>query len=140
MTFILKRKRFKFQVDFMLADMSNVPFVNAVLFSKVRLLDGGTFCDYSSHVDVDSALACLLFEALAVLFIGGTVGFVMVSSARGLCAFDDIRNARNEHYTNVSALMLPQGSCSLLWFLTVFQILFLGNYLCTVDHHNSSLC
>lgn len=41
----LKKKKFKFQVDFLLADLSDVPYVNAVLFAKVRLLDGGTFCE-----------------------------------------------------------------------------------------------
>lgn len=42
MSFILmKKKRFKFKVDFNLEELSSVPFVNGVLFCKVRLLDGG---------------------------------------------------------------------------------------------------
>ncbi|XP_068593618.1 EEIG family member 2-like [Cebidichthys violaceus] len=42
MSFILmKKKRFKFKVDFALEELSSVPFVNGVLFCKVRLLDGG---------------------------------------------------------------------------------------------------
>lgn len=44
---MLKKKKFKFHVDFLLADLSDVPFVNAVLFAKVRLLDGGSFCELS---------------------------------------------------------------------------------------------
>lgn len=42
MSFILmKKKRFKFKVDFDLEELSSVPFVNGVLFCKVRLVDGG---------------------------------------------------------------------------------------------------
>lgn len=42
MSFILmKKKRFKFKVDFVLEELSSVPFVNGVLFCKVRLVDGG---------------------------------------------------------------------------------------------------
>lgn len=49
MDFLLKKKKFKFQVDFMIADLTDVPFVVATLFAKVRLLDGGTFCEQSSR-------------------------------------------------------------------------------------------
>ncbi|CDW52707.1 protein FAM102A [Trichuris trichiura] len=52
MSTILRKKRFKFQVDMLLADMCNVPFVNAILYSKIRLLDGGNFCDHTSRADV----------------------------------------------------------------------------------------
>lgn len=49
MSFILsKKKRFKFRVDFDLDELSSVPFVNGVLFCKVRLLDGG-FAEESSR-------------------------------------------------------------------------------------------
>lgn len=49
MSFILmKKKRFKFKVDFDLEELSSVPFVNGVLFCKVRLLDGG-FAEESSR-------------------------------------------------------------------------------------------
>ncbi|XP_056453347.1 EEIG family member 2-like [Gadus chalcogrammus] len=42
MSFILmKKKKFKFKVVFELDDLSSVPFVNGVLFCKVRLIDGG---------------------------------------------------------------------------------------------------
>lgn len=37
----MKKKRFKFKVDFHLEELSSVPFVNGVLFCKVRLVDGG---------------------------------------------------------------------------------------------------
>uniref|UniRef100_A0A3B4AX43 C2 NT-type domain-containing protein n=1 Tax=Periophthalmus magnuspinnatus TaxID=409849 RepID=A0A3B4AX43_9GOBI len=49
MSFILlKKKRFKFKVDFDLEELSSVPFVNGVIFCKVRLLDGG-FSEESSR-------------------------------------------------------------------------------------------
>ncbi|XP_067308759.1 EEIG family member 2 isoform X2 [Pseudorasbora parva] len=42
MAFIMmKKKRFKFKVDVELEELSYVPFVNGVLFCKVRLTDGG---------------------------------------------------------------------------------------------------
>ncbi|VDK46323.1 unnamed protein product [Anisakis simplex] len=48
----LKRKRFKFNVDLQLVHLSDVPLVNAVLFAKVRLLDGGTFEGVTEPVEV----------------------------------------------------------------------------------------
>lgn len=52
MSFILaKKKRFKFKIDFDLDELSSVPFVNGVLFCKVRLLDGG-FAEESSRWDI----------------------------------------------------------------------------------------
>ncbi len=49
MAFIMiKKKRFKFKVDVELEELSSVPYVNGVLFCKVRLTDGG-FSDESSR-------------------------------------------------------------------------------------------
>lgn len=45
---MMKKKKFKFRVDFELDELSSVPFVNGVLFCKVRLLDGG-FSEESSR-------------------------------------------------------------------------------------------
>ncbi|XP_018609780.1 EEIG family member 2 isoform X2 [Scleropages formosus] len=45
---MMKKKKFKFRVDFELEELSSVPFVNGVLFCKVRLLDGG-FSEESSR-------------------------------------------------------------------------------------------
>ncbi|XP_026229856.1 protein FAM102B-like [Anabas testudineus] len=54
MSFILmKKKRFKFKVDFDLEELSSIPFVNGVLFCKVRLLDGG-FAEASSREPVQA--------------------------------------------------------------------------------------
>ncbi|XP_028666925.2 protein FAM102B [Erpetoichthys calabaricus] len=51
MAFIMmKKKKFKFKVDFDLEELSSVPFVNGVLFCKVRLLDGGFACESSREV------------------------------------------------------------------------------------------
>lgn len=49
MTFIMKKKKFKFQVNFELVELSSVPLINAVLFGKVRLQDGGNFAQVSSR-------------------------------------------------------------------------------------------
>ncbi|XP_037643805.1 protein FAM102B-like [Sebastes umbrosus] len=54
MSFILmKKKKFKFRVNFDLEELSSVPFVNGVLFCKVRLLDGG-FGEESSREQVQA--------------------------------------------------------------------------------------
>uniref|UniRef100_A0A1A8G241 Family with sequence similarity 102, member B, a n=1 Tax=Nothobranchius korthausae TaxID=1143690 RepID=A0A1A8G241_9TELE len=54
MSFILmKKKKFKFRIDVDLEELSSVPFVNGVLFCKVRLLDGG-FSDESSRKPVQA--------------------------------------------------------------------------------------
>ena len=49
MSFMVKKKRFKFQVQFEVQELSSVPYVNAMLFCKVRLLDGGNFTEFSSR-------------------------------------------------------------------------------------------
>ncbi|XP_066508974.1 EEIG family member 2-like [Hoplias malabaricus] len=38
---MMKKKKFKFRVDLELEELSSVPFVNGVLFCKVRLTEGG---------------------------------------------------------------------------------------------------
>ncbi|KAM9720275.1 EEIG family member 2-like [Menidia menidia] len=54
MSFILvKKNRFKFKVDFHLEELSSVPFMNGVLFCKVRLLNGG-FAEESSREPVQA--------------------------------------------------------------------------------------
>uniref|UniRef100_A0A3Q3K3M9 C2 NT-type domain-containing protein n=1 Tax=Monopterus albus TaxID=43700 RepID=A0A3Q3K3M9_MONAL len=50
---MMKKKKFKFKVDFELEELSSVPFVNGVLFCKVRLLDGG-FSEESSREAVQA--------------------------------------------------------------------------------------
>ncbi|XP_024862651.1 protein FAM102B isoform X2 [Kryptolebias marmoratus] len=50
---MMKKKKFKFRVDFELDELSSVPFVNGVLFCKVRLLDGG-FSEESSRQPVQA--------------------------------------------------------------------------------------
>uniref|UniRef100_A0A8C9Z383 Family with sequence similarity 102 member Bb n=1 Tax=Sander lucioperca TaxID=283035 RepID=A0A8C9Z383_SANLU len=50
---MMKKKKFKFKVDFELDDLSSVPFVNGVIFCKVRLLDGG-FSEESSREPVQA--------------------------------------------------------------------------------------
>lgn len=49
MAFMMKKKRYKFEVQCCLEELTEVPFVSAVLFAKVRLLDGGNFQEHSSR-------------------------------------------------------------------------------------------
>jgi hypothetical protein len=48
---MMKKKKYKFQVELCLEELAAVPFVNAVLFAKVRLLDGGNFSEISTRYD-----------------------------------------------------------------------------------------
>jgi len=52
MAFIIKKKRYKFQVDLTLNELTEVSFSKATLFAKVRQLDGGNFSDYSERREV----------------------------------------------------------------------------------------
>lgn len=52
MSFIVRKKKYKFQITVFLNELSSVPFVNSVLFAKCRLLDGGNFCDHSRREEV----------------------------------------------------------------------------------------
>ncbi|KAG7476770.1 hypothetical protein MATL_G00086460 [Megalops atlanticus] len=52
MAFLMKKKKFKFQTSFTLEELTAVPFVNGVLFCKIRLLDGGDFTTSSSREEV----------------------------------------------------------------------------------------
>uniref|UniRef100_A0A668AQY8 Estrogen-induced osteoclastogenesis regulator 1b n=1 Tax=Myripristis murdjan TaxID=586833 RepID=A0A668AQY8_9TELE len=52
MAFLMKKKKFKFQIHFTLEELTAVPFVNGVLFCKIRLMDGGDFAILSSREEV----------------------------------------------------------------------------------------
>ncbi|CAM4719328.1 unnamed protein product [Leuciscus chuanchicus] len=52
MAFLVKKKKFKFQTHVTLEELTSVPFVNGVLFCKIRLLDGGDFTSASSREEV----------------------------------------------------------------------------------------
>lgn len=49
---MMKKKRYTFTVELIVEDLNAVPFVNAVLFVKVRLLDGKNFCETSTREEV----------------------------------------------------------------------------------------
>ncbi|XP_051552672.1 protein FAM102A-like isoform X1 [Myxocyprinus asiaticus] len=51
MAFLMKKK-FKFQTHFTLEELTAVPFINGMLFCKIRLLDGGDFSISSSRQEV----------------------------------------------------------------------------------------
>ncbi|KAM9841459.1 early estrogen-induced gene 1 protein-like [Aulostomus maculatus] len=53
MSFLTKKKKFKFQVGFTLEELAAVPFVNGLLFCKIRLMDGGDFAVLSSRKEVE---------------------------------------------------------------------------------------
>ncbi|XP_060706348.1 early estrogen-induced gene 1 protein-like [Hemiscyllium ocellatum] len=52
MAFLMKRKKFKFLVTLTLEELSAVPYVNGILFCKIRLLQGGSFSDLSTREEV----------------------------------------------------------------------------------------
>ncbi|XP_043247196.1 protein FAM102A-like [Amphibalanus amphitrite] len=52
MNIITKKKKYKFQVDLVVEELTAVPFVSAVLFCKVHLLEGGRFEEFSSREEV----------------------------------------------------------------------------------------
>ncbi|KAM6965257.1 early estrogen-induced gene 1 protein-like [Aplochiton taeniatus] len=52
MAFFNKKKKFKFQTHLTLEELTAVPFVNGVLFCKLRLLLGGDFVASSSREEV----------------------------------------------------------------------------------------
>ena len=52
MAFIIKKKRYKFQVDLTLNELTEVTFGKAILFAKVRQLDGGSFEQSSKREEV----------------------------------------------------------------------------------------
>lgn len=41
MSFLLRKKNFRFEVNLEAEELTAVPFVSGVLFAKIRLLDGG---------------------------------------------------------------------------------------------------
>jgi len=63
MAFMMKKKKYKFQVELCLEELAAVPFVNAVLFAKVRLLDGGHFSEISTRYD-GCSVPVAFFECL----------------------------------------------------------------------------
>lgn len=48
----MKKKKFKFDVNFKLNQLTSVPFVSGVLFAKMRLLEGGNFTSFSTREEV----------------------------------------------------------------------------------------
>lgn len=62
MAFMMKKKRYKFSVDVCIDELTAVPFVSAVLFAKVRLLDGGSFSETSSRCVFSKALLKLAYR------------------------------------------------------------------------------
>lgn len=51
---MIKKKRYKFQVDLCLDELAEVSYSKAILFAKVRQLDGGSFTDVSERMEVQN--------------------------------------------------------------------------------------
>ena len=49
MSFIMKKKRYKFEVSLSLDEVTEISYGNAVLFAKVRQIDGGSFTALSDR-------------------------------------------------------------------------------------------
>ena len=54
MAFIIKKKRYKFQVELTLNELTEVSFGKAILFAKVRQLEGGNFQQSSKREEVEN--------------------------------------------------------------------------------------
>eukprot|EP00090_Calanus_glacialis_P044201 TRINITY_DN7865_c0_g1_i1.p1 TRINITY_DN7865_c0_g1~~TRINITY_DN7865_c0_g1_i1.p1 ORF type:complete len:348 (+),score=114.26 TRINITY_DN7865_c0_g1_i1:103-1146(+) len=54
MAFIIKKKRYKFQVELTLNELTEVSFGKAILFAKVRQLEGGNFQQSSAREEVEN--------------------------------------------------------------------------------------
>ncbi|KAL8606416.1 hypothetical protein ACOMHN_060321 [Nucella lapillus] len=52
MSFMSKKKKYKFKVHLELEQLDSVPFVTGILFCKVRLHDGGSYVDFSPREDI----------------------------------------------------------------------------------------
>ena len=51
---MMKKKRYKFHVDISELELSEVSYSKAILFAKVRQLDGGNFSDVSKRMEVQN--------------------------------------------------------------------------------------
>lgn len=52
MSFMSKKKKYKFKVHLELEQLDSVPFVTGILFCKVRLHDGGSYVAFSPREDI----------------------------------------------------------------------------------------
>ncbi|KAL4219059.1 hypothetical protein ACF0H5_021642 [Mactra antiquata] len=52
MSFMYRKKRYKFHASFFLEELSSVPFVSGIIFAKIRLLEGGSFSEISDRKEV----------------------------------------------------------------------------------------
>ena len=82
----MKKKKYKFQVELCLEELAAVPFVSAVLFAKVRLLDGGNFSEISTRYD-DCSVPIAFFICLRGVI---TVMLVIYIECYCLCMFEEV--------------------------------------------------
>ncbi len=61
--FALKKKRYRFNVDLCLEELSEVSYAKGVLFAKIRQVNGGSFTDVSKRSGLLSFPPSSLFTA-----------------------------------------------------------------------------
>ena len=54
MAFMIRKKRYKFDVELCLDELTEVVYSKAILLAKVRQLDGGSFTDVSDKMEVQN--------------------------------------------------------------------------------------
>uniref|UniRef100_A0A1A9Z0I9 C2 NT-type domain-containing protein n=1 Tax=Glossina pallidipes TaxID=7398 RepID=A0A1A9Z0I9_GLOPL len=59
MAFMMKKKKYRFNVEVQLQDLDNVALMNEVLFAIFRLLAGGSFQEYSSRMSANASTGVL---------------------------------------------------------------------------------
>lgn len=80
----MKKKKFKFDVNFKLNQLSSVPFVSGVLFAKMRLLEGGNFTSFSTRYKAYQLLSTVRkgTSVNGVFFVNFFIVLMLFSSLR----------------------------------------------------------
>lgn len=89
MSFMLKKKKYKFKVDLVLQEISAVSFANGILFAKIRLTEGGTFTEMSQKLVIFRFTIVnlfLLYICVTLLLYVVTFGIKIILKSREYCA------------------------------------------------------
>ncbi|NXT38160.1 F102B protein, partial [Pelecanoides urinatrix] len=110
MAFIMmKKKKFKFRVELELEELSSVPFVNGILFCKVRLLDGGSFSGESSREVVQANCVRWKKKFFFMCKISATTGILDTCICRVSLGFADLNLAEFAGSGNTTRRCLLEG-------------------------------
>ena len=66
---MMKKKRYKFQVDLCLDELGEVVYSKAILFAKVRQLDGGNFTDVSERYNFNFNKCVKMWILLSTILV-----------------------------------------------------------------------